>query len=279
MRATALDQSIRELYGRAAVIIVSYHNLDYLRLCLESVWAKTDYPNYEVVVVDNGSPPEVVDYLRQCQEARPDFTAIFNADNAGFARANNIGIAAAKRCDYVALLNNDTVVTHGWLTGLVRGLHADPTIGLIGPVTNWSSTEARIAPDYTDLAGLEPFARRYTRAHAGRRRVVQTLDMFCVALRRDVLETAGPLDEGYGLGMFEDYDYALRLRRAGYRLMLTEEVYVHHWGWASFGQLDQAVYDQLFETNRRYFEAKWGQPWQRPPLALRLFEPPAHERG
>jgi GT2 family glycosyltransferase len=279
MRAAALDQSIRELYGRAAVIIVSYHNLDYLRLCLESVWAKTDYPNYEVIVVDNGSPPEVVDYLRQRQAARPDFTTIFNADNAGFARANNIGVAAAKGCDYVVLLNNDTVVTHGWLTGLVRGLHADPTIGLIGPVTNWSSTEARIAPGYTDLAGLEPFARRYTRAHAGRRRVVQTLDMFCVALRRDVLETAGPLDEGYGLGMFEDYDYALRLRRAGYRLMLTEEVYVHHWGWASFGRLDQAAYDQLFETNRRYFEAKWGQPWQRPPLALRLLEPPAHERG
>ncbi len=279
VRAAALDQSIRELYGRAAIVVMSYHNPDYLRLCLESLWAKTDYPNYEVIVVDNASPPEVTDFLREWQAAHSNFTAIFNPDNTGFARANNIGIAAAKGCEYVVLLNNDTVVTRGWLTGLVRGLHADPTVGLIGPVTNWSSTEARIAPDYQVLAELEPFAERYTRAHAGRRRVVQMLDMFCVALRREVLETVGPLDESYGLGMFEDYDYAMRLRRAGHRLMLTEEVYVHHWGWASFGTLDQITYDRLFEANRRYFEAKWGQPWQRPPLALRLIEPPAREGG
>jgi len=261
-------------FGHAAIVIVSYHNLEYLRLCLESVWAQTDYPNYEVIVVDNASPPEVVDYLRQCQAARRNFTAIFNSDNAGFARANNIGIAAARDYEYVVLLNNDTVIARGWLTKLVRCLQ-DSSVGLVGPVTNWSSTEARIVPDYKSLAELEPFAERYARAHVGQQRAVEMLDMFCVAMRREALEAVGPLDEGYGLGMFEDYDYALRLRRAGYRLALAEDVYVHHWGWASFGRLDQAAYDRLFETNRRYFEAKWGQSWQRLRLDLRLFEPPA----
>jgi O-antigen biosynthesis protein len=46
-------------------------------------------------------------------------------------------------------------------------------------------------------------------------------------------------------------------------------VYVHHWGWASFGRLDQAAYDRVFEANRRYFEEKWQRRWQRPPLQLK----------
>lgn len=77
----------------------------------------------------------------------------------------------------------------------------------------------------------------------------------------------GLLDEAYGLGMFEDDDYALRLARAGYRAAIAADVYVHHWGWASFGRLDQAEYDRVFEANRRYFEAKWGQAWQRLPAS------------
>ena len=91
------------------------------------------------------------------------------------------------------------------------------------------------------------------------------LDMFCAALRRAVAAEIGPLDEAYGLGLFEDDDYALRLSRAGYRLGIAADVYVHHWGWASFGRLDQAEYDRVFADNQRYFEAKWGQRWQRLP--------------
>ncbi len=99
--------------------------------------------------------------------------------------------------------------------------------------------------------------------------------MFCVGLPRRVWEAIGPLDEAYGLGMFEDDDYALRLRRAGYHLAIAQDVYLHHWGWASFGKLPQAEYDRLFEANRRRFEAKWGERWERPALNLNLTDAPA----
>ncbi|HLB49454.1 MAG TPA: glycosyltransferase family 2 protein, partial [Anaerolineales bacterium] len=268
-RVTALDSHLRELYGRAVIVIVSYHNLDYLRLCLESIWAKTDYPNYHVIVVDNASGPDVVEYLQREQASYPDkLKVILNSENFGFARANNLGLAAAVGSEYVILLNNDTVVTRGWLSGLVRHLKADPGIGIVGPVTNWANNQAKIVVDYESLSEMDSFAARYTQSHAGQTEEVSTLAMFCVALRRSIIDQIGPLDEGFGLGMFEDDDYAMRLRRAGYRLVYARDVFVHHWGWASFGNMPQAEYDRLFDANRLRFEAKWGEPWRRPPITF-----------
>jgi GT2 family glycosyltransferase len=62
--------------------------------------------------------------------------------------------------------------------------------------------------------------------------------------------------------MFEDDDFSLRVRKAGYRVVCAEDIFIHHWGKASFGKLDDSDYDRLFEENRRKFEEKWGQPWQ-----------------
>lgn len=268
-RLATLAACVQSLYARVSIIIVSYRNLDYLKLCLEGIWAKTDWPNYEVIVVDNGSGADVVAYLEACQHTQPRLRVIYNAGNTGFAFANNQGLVLAQASDYVVLLNNDTVVTAGWLSGLIRHLAGDPSLGMVGPVTGWASNEARIPISYeASLAGLESFASTNTRAHAHEIRDVRTLDMFCVALRRDVVEKIGPLDEGFGLGTFEDDDYARRFRQAGYRLGCARDVFVHHWGWASFGQMEQAEYDRLFEANRRRFEEKWGERWQRPPLNL-----------
>jgi GT2 family glycosyltransferase len=77
-----------------------------------------------------------------------------------------------------------------------------------------------------------------------------------------VFEEVGPLDERFGIGMFEDDDYALRLKAKGYRILCAEDVFIHHWGRTSFSKLDQAAYQQLFEENRRKFETKWGLEWQ-----------------
>src|SRR5207237_1406576 len=97
---------------------------------------------------------------------------------------------------------------------------------------------------------------------SGERRGVQMLAMFCLAIRRDVVERIGLLDERFGLGMFEDDDYAERLREAGYRLALAEDVFVHHFGEASFGNLfASGERDELMRANRELFEQKWGTRW------------------
>jgi len=89
------------------------------------------------------------------------------------------------------------------------------------------------------------------------------LGMFCVALRRDVLARVGLLDERFGVGMFEDDDYARRVRGLGYRLVCAEDVFVHHFGRSSIKGLDTTVYDTLFERNRVLYERKWQTVWER----------------
>jgi GT2 family glycosyltransferase len=82
-------------------------------------------------------------------------------------------------------------------------------------------------------------------------------------MRRSVIiDEVGLLDERFGIGMFEDDDYALRVKQKGYKVICAEDVFVHHWGRASFSKLSQEEYQRLFDENRRKFEEKWGMQWE-----------------
>ena len=95
------------------------------------------------------------------------------------------------------------------------------------------------------------------------------LAMFCVAMRRDVFEKVGPLDEQFAVGMFEDDDYSRRVRAAGFKIICAEDVFVHHFGQASFGELcSNGEYDRVLDSNRKRFEKKWNVKWQ--PHARRI---------
>ena len=128
--------------------------------------ANTDYPDYELIVVDNGSGEELLSYLDQLTDRFPFIRVVRNETNRGFAAANNQGLAQATG-DRFVLLNNDTIVPRGWLTRLVRHLD-DPQVGAVGPVTNRIGNEAQIETSYRTYAEFERFAREYTDGHAGR---------------------------------------------------------------------------------------------------------------
>jgi GT2 family glycosyltransferase len=260
-RVAQIKQHIHSLFAKASIIVVTYNNLDYTRLCLESIYKKTVYPNYEVIVVDNASIDGTVEFLKTFGTGHPNFASIFNEMNEGFASANNRGIAAATG-EYIVFLNNDTIVTRGWLSGLINHLR-HPQVGIVGPVTNFSGNESRIEVDYRSPDEMEGFAERYTRAHEGQTFEISMLALFCIAMRRSVIiDEVGLLDERFGIGMFEDDDYALRVKQKGYKVICAEDVFVHHWGRASFSKLSQEEYQRLFDENRRKFEEKWGMQWE-----------------
>ncbi len=244
----------------ASVIVVVLDNLAVTRMALESVVANTPAPAHELIVVDNGSGADTRRYLSVLAARHPNVRLIRNDANRGFAGGTNQGLAVA-RGRTIVLLNNDTIVPPGWLAALVRHLD-DPTVGLVGPVTNRCGNEAEVPCDYEDYAGLIAMAGRQA-AGAGPPFDLPVAMLFCAALRRDVLSAVGLLDERFEIGMFEDDDYARRARDAGYRVVCAPDVFVHHFGEASLGQLAaEGRYGPLFDANRRRFEAKWGEPWQ-----------------
>jgi GT2 family glycosyltransferase len=260
-RLTQCKALFEPLFPLASIVIVTYNNVDYTRLCLESIAKKTSYPAYEVIVVDNDSSDGTEEFLREFQAQHSNVKLIFNRANYGFAKANNIGVEAASG-EYIVFLNNDTVVPPGWLSRLLYYLR-DERVGMVGPVTNWSGNESKIAVEYTTaFTEMEAFAESYTRRHAGVTFEIRMLALFCVAMRKAVFEEVGTLDERFGIGMFEDDDYAMRVRQCGYSILCAEDVFVHHWGRASFSRLDEEYYRTLFDENRRKFEEKWGRSWE-----------------
>ncbi|MDI6773266.1 MAG: glycosyltransferase, partial [bacterium] len=259
-RHLQLREAIRKLHPRASIIIPTHNNLHLTRLCLDAIFRNTSWPNYEIVVVDNASSDGTPAYLRDLEARRENVRCIFNEENGGFARANNQGIAAADG-DYLVLLNNDTLVTRGWLTIMIRHLETHRDVGMIGPATNLAGNEAKINVDYTNIEEMETFSERYAREHAGETLEMPMLGFFCVVIPRRVIDEVGFLDERFGIGMFEDDDYSHRIRRAGYRLVCTDGAFVHHFHSATMRRFSEQEYLRMFEANRAKFEQKWNVRW------------------
>src|SRR5262249_22448276 len=152
--------AVRNAFPKASIVIVTYNNLELNRLCLESLLRFTEWPNYEVFVVDNASSDGTPEYLSGVTREFPGLRVILNQKNVGFAAANNQALREATG-EILVLLNNDTVVPRGWLTRMIRHLHQDPSIGLIGPVTNSIGNEAKIEVGYTGINDMPRWAARH----------------------------------------------------------------------------------------------------------------------
>jgi GT2 family glycosyltransferase/glycosyltransferase involved in cell wall biosynthesis len=250
-----------------SILILTFNNLQVSKLCLTSLYCNTRYPNFEVIVVDNASSDETPAWLVKFAETHANFKYILNTENRGFAAGNNQAAALAAG-DYLVFLNNDTVVTNGWIEGLLHRLEADSTIGIVGPVTNAIGNEARIETNYKTPVEMEALAAWRARYLADKSFEIGVLAFYCVMARRNEYLAFGGLDERFGLGLFEDVDMADQVRRAGQHVLCVEDVFIHHFHRASFGKIEESVYDVLFETNQKLFEEKWAKKWE--PFKYRL---------
>ena len=258
-RFAQIEPEILALFSSVSVIVLTYNNLEYTRLCLQSILEKTNYPSFELVVVDNHSSDGTPKYLQELAARDVRVKIRLNDENVGFAAGNNMGTQMASG-EILVFLNNDTIVTPEWMSALVKHLQ-NPSIGMVGPVTNWSGNETRIEVPYQSIREIDQFASAYTTAYRGKSFEISMLPFMCVAIRKNVFDQIGFLDEQFGIGMFEDDDYARRVRAKGYQIICAEDVFIHHWGSASFSKLADDTYRQLFEENRRKLEAKWGIQW------------------
>ncbi|MGO4111097.1 glycosyltransferase family 2 protein [Paenibacillus sp. YAF4_2] len=249
------QSSYHALFEGTSIIIPSYNQVDYLRACIDSIMDNTEQP-HEIIVVDNASTDGTVDYLEQL-DGQVRYRVL--SENYGFSGAVNMGLMMAKGTTMV-VLNNDTLLTDNWLGNMLICLHSDPTIGLVGPVTNYISGDQQIQVPYVSIEDMPEFARLNNISDPKRWERTDRLPGFCLLFRRELWEKIGFLDEGFEYGNYEDDDYNIRVRLLGYSLVIARDSFIHHFGSVSI----KALGDQLEEVTTRnmvYYMTKWNNPY------------------
>jgi GT2 family glycosyltransferase/tetratricopeptide (TPR) repeat protein len=237
---------------RATIVILAWNAWDETRACLDSLERNFD-PRDQVIVVDNGS----VDATREGLTRYSWIEVIANETNQGFAAGSNQGAAAA-RGEFIVFLNNDTVVSEGWLEELLAPFKT-PDVAAVGPRSNNVSGIQQINDVQYQLsgyAGVWQYASQWRQLNTGRTSEVTRLVGFCLAVRTRAFRAVGGFDEGYRIGGFEDDDLCLKLRNAGHVLLIAHGSYVHHTGHATF-DANRVNWIEQQNENQKRFEGKW----------------------
>jgi len=257
-------------FEKASIIVVSYNNAHLTMGCFGSIFQYTRHP-FQLVWIDNGSDPDEFDmvqsYLRGCGKK---YIACQLNENRGFIGGTAEGLSMAKG-DPIVLLNNDTVVTEGWLTKLVKALEENEKIGIVGPITSTSEELSWQAASNLrakwihenipeEKGSIHDYAKELEEAQRGRVRIMggeSMLAFFCVAMRRKMVDEIGWLDPRFGLGHGDDDDYCLRAHKAGWDLALAMSVYLFHHHRSTFKILKQD-WKKIQQENLQKFRDKWG---------------------
>lgn len=240
---------------RVSVIVLAWNRWSLTRRCLASIARTTDPGNADVILVDNGSEDGTVEAGLEF----PWLRVIRLPENLGYVRGNNAGLAHADPDSDVVLLNNDVVFEEpGWLEKLQGAAHLHPGTGIVAPrlvlpdgrlihagtyIVPETCRGQTIGRDESDI-GQYPGSRE-----------VQGIVFAVVYIRREVVRALGPLPEQY-VSFFEDTDYCLQARAAGFRVECTGDVTVRHDTGATLSDRP-AEREALFEASRAVFQDRW----------------------
>lgn len=234
------------------IVMLSWNAPQFTEAAVASIREHTALP-FRILLIDNGSGAETVARLR----ALEGVDVIYNAVNTGFAFACNQGLAMATGT-HVVLLNNDVIVTAGWLEPLIDVQRRNPTVGCSAPRTNRIAGRQQVDDvPYTDVADLPAYAARRAIDERGRWTREFRVVGFCMCLDRRAVAEIGGLDPTFGTGNFEDDDYCLRLRAAGYDIAVCEDSFIHHFGSVSF-TTNKVDYSSTFARNKAIFSKRWN---------------------
>jgi GT2 family glycosyltransferase len=210
---------------KASVIVPVWNGREYLLECLDALLAQ-DYPDFEVIAVDNGSTDGSADLIA---ERYPEVQVIRNEQNLGFAGGCNVGLRAA-RGDVLVLLNQDTAVRANWLYGLVRTLQSHPDIGIVGAKALYPNGVVQHAGGYVNLRGEGKHIGRGQEdlGQFGEMRDVDYVTGASLGITREAYETIGELDHGFSPAYYEDVDWCYRGRTSGFRVVYAPQAVLVH---------------------------------------------------
>lgn len=259
------------------IVIPTYENEQLTIACLQSIRNCTEAGTYRVILVDNGSrDTSRVDRAL----ANINHLSIKLKKNEGFVGAVNRGITASTS-PAVCLLNNDTRVSSGWLAKLTASLFADPKLGIVGALTEMSriggmdshhslDLHSSLVPSKLKGLNLEDTNRYLEEHYRGRTQAISFVAFLCAVIKREVIDKvrsldaryADGLDAGYAMGMYDDNDYNLAVRKAGYRCELAIDTCIYHRGRSTFNLIQKTEkFDVggLLKRNHALLQKNWGE--------------------
>lgn len=239
-----------------SIIIPTKDGVDILSQCIEGIFKKTEYQNFEIIIVDNQSEkPETLQYLRMLEQD-PRVRVINYDQPFNYSRINNLAAKEAKG-SVLALLNNDLeVISGGWLREMVS--HAvRPEIGAVGArlfYPDGTVQHAGVLLGYKGRAGhMYRYAPRHWLGYWARAVLIQNLTAVtaaCLVLRKDVYDAVGGLDEENFTVTFNDVDLCLRIHEKGYRNLYTPYAELYHHESKTRGLM-------AFQKEEDYFAERW----------------------
>ncbi|NLP47094.1 MAG: glycosyltransferase family 2 protein [Epulopiscium sp.] len=246
------------------IILVNYNGAEDTIECIKSL-KKIKYNNYEVIIIDNKSSDD--DYLklkRYIDSCSNDIVLIRSKENLGFAGGNNIGIEYAinkLNCDYVLLLNNDTLVDEYFLDALVDKSERDSNIGVAGAKIYYYPESNIIW-----YAGGEINWKKFTSIHYGEKKEdlgnynndieVDFITGCVMLIKKEVLGKVGYLPEEFFM-YYEDFDFCIKVKDAGFKLIYVSESKVYHKISSSTGGEESAFSLEYGSKNRKKLIKKY----------------------
>jgi len=241
----------------ASIVIPVFNRLELTKNCIESIYRVGSKYNFEVIVIDNASSDETLEYLKGEYNLRNNFRFHRNHTNLGFAKGCNLGIRFSEG-KYIILLNNDIIVLENWLDGLVEAADADDRIAIAGSLLLYPDGEriqhCGVRIGYVDGA-LASFHIHKLRKLKYVQSALQSIEMnavtgACMLLRASLLPVVGVFDEIF-INSYEDMDLCLRARSMGYKVYYCADSRVLHYESESPNRHDHD------NNNFALFNIKW----------------------
>lgn len=251
--AEIMCQSEGALPSPVSIVIVSYNNMEMMKNCILSIHNTTPTSSYELIVTDNAS----TDGIREWMELQSNITLIKNSQNKGFSYACNQGVKAAKPDNDIFFLNNDTLIPPNAIFWLRMGLYENEKVGAVGSTSNYVGNGQSLTETYSSVQEYWEYGEKHNIPCGNPYEKKVWLSGFALLIKRRALDEIGLFDLRYGRGFFEDDDIGIRLRYAGYHLLLCHNSFIFHYGSQSFNKDIHASQKQMFD-NRQIFQKKWG---------------------
>ena len=233
--------------------------------CVESIARLTTYPNYEIIIVDNGSDEvDSIEYLDRLSR-RPGFKVMRDDGEFNYSLLNNRAVAAASG-EVIGLINNDIeVITPDWLTEMVS-IALQPGVGAVGAKLLYPDESLQHGGVVLGVGGVAGHAHKYLpRSEGGffsRAQLIQSFSAVtaaCLVVRKDHFESVGGLDDVNLKVAFNDVDFCIRLREFGLRNVWTPYAELFHHESATRGSDVSPEKQARFAKEVEYMVKKWGR--------------------